>query len=59
MPHHFLVSYCLWLCLILDIIKICMDFGPHGAFPSSDAPEMVDQQKLVELVSNRHLSSIS
>jgi hypothetical protein len=21
-----------------------MDFGPYGAFPSSDVPEMVDQQ---------------
>jgi hypothetical protein len=21
-----------------------MDFGPYGAFPSSDLPEMVDQQ---------------
>jgi hypothetical protein len=21
-----------------------MDFGPHGAFPSFDVPEMVDQQ---------------
>jgi hypothetical protein len=28
----------------LDIMKICMDFGPYGAFPSSDVPEMVDQQ---------------
>jgi hypothetical protein len=44
MPHHLLVSYCLCLCLILDIIKICMDFGPYGAFPSSDVPEIVDQQ---------------
>jgi hypothetical protein len=43
-PCHFLVSYFLWLCLILDIIKICMDFVPYGAFPSSDVPEMVDQQ---------------
>jgi hypothetical protein len=43
-PHHFLVSYFLWLCLILDIMKIGMDFGPYGAFPSSDVPEMVDQQ---------------
>jgi hypothetical protein len=41
-PHHFLVSCFLWLCLILDIMKICMDFGPYGAFPSSDVPEMVD-----------------
>jgi hypothetical protein len=44
MPHHFLVSYCLWLCLILDIMKIWMDFDPYGAFPSSDVPEMVYQQ---------------
>jgi hypothetical protein len=35
-----------WLCLILDILKICMDFGPYDAFPSSDVPEMVDQQNL-------------
>jgi hypothetical protein len=42
--HHFLVSYFLWLCLILDIMKICMNFGPYGAFPSFDVPEMVDQQ---------------
>jgi hypothetical protein len=26
------------------MMKICMDFGPHGAFPSFDVPEMVDQQ---------------
>jgi hypothetical protein len=25
-------------------MKIRMDFGPYGAFPSSDVPEMVDQQ---------------
>jgi hypothetical protein len=43
-PHHFLVSYCPWLCLILDIMKICMNFGPYGAFPSSNVLEMVDQQ---------------
>jgi hypothetical protein len=24
-------------------MKICMDFGPYGAFPSSDVSEMVDQ----------------
>jgi hypothetical protein len=23
-----------------------MDFGPYDAFPSSDVPEMVDQQNL-------------
>jgi hypothetical protein len=45
-PHHFLMPYFLWLCLILNIMKICMDFGPYGAFPSSDVPEMVDQQNL-------------
>jgi hypothetical protein len=27
----------------LDIMKICMDFGPYGAFSSSDVPKMVDQ----------------
>jgi hypothetical protein len=43
-PHHSLVSYYLWLCLILDLMKICMDFGPYGAFLSSDVLEMVDQQ---------------
>jgi hypothetical protein len=46
MPHHFLMSYCLWLCLILDIMKICMDFGPYRAFPSFDVPKMVDQQNM-------------
>jgi hypothetical protein len=30
--------------LVLDIINICMDFGPFDAFPSSDVPEMVDKQ---------------
>jgi hypothetical protein len=55
-PHHFLMSYCLSLCLILDIMKICMDFGPYGDFPSSDVPEMVDQQKLWNsLVINTYL----
>jgi hypothetical protein len=29
---------------ILYILKICMNFGPYDAFPSSDIPEMVDQQ---------------
>jgi hypothetical protein len=43
-PRHFLMLYFLWLCIILDIMKICMDFGPYGAFPSFDVPEMVDQQ---------------
>jgi hypothetical protein len=28
----------------LDIMKICMDFGPYDAFLSSDVPEMVDQK---------------
>jgi hypothetical protein len=31
-PHHPLVSHSLWLCLILDIWKICMDFGPYDVF---------------------------
>jgi hypothetical protein len=43
-PYHFLMSYCLWLCLILDIMKICMDFCPYCAFPSFDVLEMIDQQ---------------
>jgi hypothetical protein len=30
--------------MVLDIMKICMDFGPYDAFSSFDAPEMVDQQ---------------
>jgi hypothetical protein len=43
-PHHLLVSYCLLQCLILEIMKICMDFGPYDAFLSSDVPEKVNQQ---------------
>jgi hypothetical protein len=38
MSRNFLMSYCLWLCLILDIMMICMDFGPYGTFLSSDIP---------------------
>jgi hypothetical protein len=38
------VSYYLRLSLVLDIMKICMDFGPYDAFPSSDVLEMIDQQ---------------
>jgi hypothetical protein len=45
-PHHPLVSSYLLLCFILDILKICIDFGPYDAFLSSDVPEMVDQQNL-------------
>jgi hypothetical protein len=45
-PHHPLVLFSLWLCLILNILKICIDFGPYDAFASSDVPEMVDQQNL-------------
>jgi hypothetical protein len=36
------MSYYLRLPLVLDIMKIGMDFGPYDAFPSSDIPEMVD-----------------
>jgi hypothetical protein len=32
------------LCLILDILKIFMDFGSYDAFSSSDVPEKVNQQ---------------
>jgi hypothetical protein len=38
------VSYCPWTPLVLDIVKICMDFDPYSAFPSSDVPKMVVQQ---------------
>jgi hypothetical protein len=38
------MSYYQRLPLVLDIMKICMDFSPHDAFPSSDVPEMVYQQ---------------
>jgi hypothetical protein len=55
-PCHFFLSYCLWLCLILDIRNICMDFGPYDAFLSSDVPEMVDWQNLWNsLVINTYL----
>jgi hypothetical protein len=30
--------------MVLVIFKICMDFGPYGAFPSSDVPVFIDQQ---------------
>jgi hypothetical protein len=45
-PRHPLMSYYLSLCLILNILKICMDFGTYDVFPTSDVPEMVDQQNL-------------
>jgi hypothetical protein len=38
------VSIYLRLPLVLDIMKICINFGPYDAFLSSDVPEMVDQQ---------------
>jgi hypothetical protein len=44
LPRHLPVSYYLRLPLVLDKMKICMDFGPYDVFPSSDVPEMVDQQ---------------
>jgi hypothetical protein len=44
LSHHLPVSYYLRLPLVLDIMKICMDFGPYDAFLLSDIPEMVDQQ---------------
>jgi hypothetical protein len=30
--------------MVLDIMKIYMDFGSYDAFSSSNVPEMVDQQ---------------
>jgi hypothetical protein len=44
LPCHLLLSYYLRLPLVLDIMKICMDFGPYDAFLLSDVLEMVDQQ---------------
>jgi hypothetical protein len=44
LPRHLPKSYYLRLLLVLDMMKICMDFGPYDAFPSSDVPEMVVQQ---------------
>jgi hypothetical protein len=44
LPHHLPVSYYLRLPLVLDIMNICLDFGPYDAFPSFDVLEMVDQQ---------------
>jgi hypothetical protein len=38
------MSYYLRLPLVLDIMKICMDFDPYDAFSSSDVPKIVDQQ---------------
>jgi hypothetical protein len=49
------MSYYLRLPLVLDIMKICIDFGPYDAFLSSDITEMT---KLVKLVTNRQLSYI-
>jgi hypothetical protein len=43
LPCHLPVSYYLKLALVLDIMKICLDFGPNDVFPSSDVSEMVDQ----------------
>jgi hypothetical protein len=45
-PRRHLMSYCLWLPMVLDIMKICMDFDPYDTFSSSDFPEMVNQQNL-------------
>jgi hypothetical protein len=44
LPRHLPVSYYLRLPLVLDIMKICMDFSPYDGFLSSDVPKMVDQQ---------------
>jgi hypothetical protein len=44
LPRHLPVLYYLRLPLVLDIMKICLDFGPYDAFSSSDVPEIVDQQ---------------
>jgi hypothetical protein len=46
LPCHLPMSYYLRLPLVLDIMKICMDFGPYDAFLSSDINEMVNPQNL-------------
>jgi hypothetical protein len=49
LPRHLPVSYYLRLPLVLDIMKICLDFGSYDAFLSSDVPEMVDKQNSCNL----------
>jgi hypothetical protein len=44
LPHHLPVSYYLRLPVVFVIMKICLDFGPYDAIPSSDVPEMGDKQ---------------
>jgi hypothetical protein len=44
LPRHPFMSYYRWTPLVLDISKICMDFGPYGSFSSSDVPILVGQQ---------------
>jgi hypothetical protein len=41
-PHHLPISF--YLRLVLDMVNICMDFGPYDTFLSSDVPRMVDLQ---------------
>jgi hypothetical protein len=48
--RHPLMPYCLRTPLVLDIIKICMHFGPYGDFPSSNVPIVVDQQNTWNLL---------
>jgi hypothetical protein len=43
-------SYYLRLPLVLDRMKICMDFGPYDDFSSSDVPEMEDQQNSLNVL---------
>jgi hypothetical protein len=40
------MSYYLRQPMVLDVMKICMDFGPDDAFSLSDVPELVDEQNL-------------
>jgi hypothetical protein len=44
LPRHLPVSYYLRLPLVLNIMEICMDFGPYDSFSSFDVPKMGDQQ---------------
>jgi hypothetical protein len=44
MPRCPFMSYYPWIRLVLDIIKICMNFDPYVTFLSFDVPIIVDRQ---------------
>jgi hypothetical protein len=55
LPCHLPRSYYLRLHLVLDIMKICMDFSPYDAFPSSDVLEVDQQNSWNSLVIDTYL----